>query len=402
LKNYLIPVLTVSIAIALASGGMALAGPVLPGYASSYGLPLSAVGLFISLNSATAMLLAVPLGALADRHARKAVMLAGMSLLAFGALLLYLAWNVSVLYVAQILLGAGTASITTSGMSQLLDVTDITHRSKAISLYMLFSQIPAIAGSALGGQLAYRYGTRAVFISYVALAALGGLVSLVFMREVPARTNNKSAQADSSPTDSSGRAGQTATRSLLVVYVVQFGYMLCFQGLIGTVLPLFVSSLGFDSRISGLLLAIISLAVAVCLFPSGMIADFLGRREVLIPSAILGGLGLVLLRMAVTVPVLIVGVTLMGISAGLGMPIPATLLGDLAPAEARGKVMGLYRSLGQLGLTLSAIAFGIVGQYLGLANTFMVALVIWIAITAAMFLLPKGKPNRAPVPVVSE
>jgi MFS family permease len=287
-------------------------------------------------------------------------------------------------------------------MSQLLDVTDITHRSKAISLYMLFSQIPAIAGSALGGQLAYRYGTRAVFLSYVALAALGGLMSLVFMREVTARTDNKSAKADSSPTNYTGRTRQTATRSLLVVYFVQFGYMLCFQGLIGTVLPLFVSSLGFDSRISGLLLAIISLAVAVSIFPSGILADLLGRREVLIPAAILGCLGLVLLRMAVTVPVLIVGVTLMGISAGLGMPIPATLLGDLAPPEARGKVMGLYRSLGQLGLTLSAIAFGIVGQYLGLANSFLVALVIWIAITAAMFLLPKGKPVRVPVPMVSE
>lgn len=84
------------------------------------------------------------------------------------------------------------------------------------------------------------------------------------------------------------------------------------------------------------------------------------------------------------------------------MTIPAALLGDLAPAEACGKAMGLFRSIGQLGGTISGIVFGITGQYLGLANTFLLSLVIWIAITAAMFLLPKGRPARVPVPVVTE
>jgi DHA1 family multidrug resistance protein-like MFS transporter len=402
MKNYAIPVLTVSIAMALATAGMALAGPVLPGYASSFGLPISGVGLFISLNSATAMLLAVPFGALSDRYARKPVMLMGMSLLALGALLLYLAWFVPALFAAQVLIGAGTAAVTTASMSQLLDRTDSDHRSKAISLYMLIIQIPTIAGSALGGQLAYRAGDRAVFLSYAVLAALGGLYSLVFVRDKLARFHTVSGQADFSPMYSTGRAGLTDKRALLVVYLVQLGFMLCFQGLIGTVLPLFVGVLGFDSRVVGSLLAIVTLTVAVCLLPSGILADSLGRREVLIPAAILGGVGLVLLHFAVTVPVLVLGVVLMGICCGLGMTIPAALLGDLAPAEARGKAMGLFRSIGQLGGTISGIVFGITGQYLGLANTFLLSLVIWIAITAAMFLLPKGRPARVPVPVVTE
>lgn len=402
MKNYVIPVLTISITIALVSVGMGLAGPVLPGYIRSFGLPLSSVGLFLSLNSATAMLLAVPFGALADRKTPKPVLLAGMFLIALGAFLLHVARDAPILVAAQFCLGAGTAGVLTSGMNQVLDQTDSAHRSKAISLYMLFIQIPAIAGSALGGQLAYRAGDRAVFLVFAVLAVLGGLFSLAFVQGKSAQAQMVPAQADPSPMYSTGRVGQSAKKVLPVVYIVQFGYMLCFQGLIATVIPIFVGTLGFDNRIAGLLLSILGLSSLVCLFPSGVLADSLGRREVLIISAILGCMGLVVLRIAVTVPVLILGVSLMGISCGLGIPIPATLLGDYAPAEARGKTMGVYRSIGQLGVTLSAIAFGIVGQYLGLVNTFIVALVIWIAITATMFLLPKGKPDRMPESVVND
>jgi MFS family permease len=394
-------VLVISIAVALASGGMALVGPILPSYASSFGLPLTAVGFFISLNSASAMLLAVPLGALADRKSRKLVLLGGMTLLALGAFLLNMAKITPLLFAAQILLGAGTAGVTTTGMSQMLDLTDSTNRSKVVGLYMLFLQIPAIAGSVFGGQLAYQYGTRTVCLFYASLAMLGGLFALAFVKEEKTKVLPTSLRDDSTAV-SAGLIGKDIRRSLSIVYLIQFGYMLCFQGLVGAVIPLFVSSLGFDSRITGLLFSIIGLSVAVCLFPSGILADFLGRREVLIPTAIVGGIGLILLRVATTVPILILGVTLMGISCGLGIPIPATLLGDLAPAEARGKVMGLYRSLGQLGLTLSAIAFGFVGQFLGLANTFLVALAIWFTITAAMFILPRGKPGHMPSPFVKK
>jgi len=68
------------------------------------------------------------------------------------------------------------------------------------------------------------------------------------------------------------------------------------------------------------------------------------------------------------------------------------LLGDFAPAEQRGTVFGLYNLLSGIMVLLSTVLFGVVWQWLGMSNAFvMAALLIALAAITLRVLANKNR-----------
>jgi DHA1 family tetracycline resistance protein-like MFS transporter len=153
-----------------------------------------------------------------------------------------------------------------------------------------------------------------------------------------------------------------------------------------------IADLGLDSRVTGLIFMTLGGLSMLFFFPSGVLADRLGRRTVLLPGAVMGALAFLLFRWANTLPWIIGASAFLGISGGFISTIPAALVGDFAPEEIRGTAMGVYRSIGDLGLALSPAILGFVGDHFGLHATFLVTFGLWSLTTLSMLLLPNGLP----------
>ena len=64
-------------------------------------------------------------------------------------------------------------------------------------------------------------------------------------------------------------------------------------------------------------------------------------------------------------------------------PAPAAVIADLTPPGAAGKVMGVYRGAGDIGLLLGPITVGWLASHLGFNTTF-VAVAICTALVAVI------------------
>ncbi|CAI5973537.1 unnamed protein product [Closterium sp. NIES-65] len=101
---------------------------------------------------------------------------------------------------------------------------------------------------------------------------------------------------------------------------------------------LFIGSFSFAAAISALL--------------SGPLADFFGRRPLLLLSSLLSSLGFLTMALSHTFPTLLFTRILTGFGVGIGMTVGPLYCVELAPADSRGSLSALSELLSSLGLLL--------------------------------------------------
>jgi MFS family permease len=399
-KKILGPVIALSVVMLILMAGSSAVSPILPQYARDFGVSITIVGLVLAVNNSMRMLFGFPAGAITDRWGRKPFITVGMLITATGALVSWSASKVEMLFIGQALVGIGAALYATAALSMVVDLADETNRSKATGLYMMGYHLGTIFGPGVGGWLAYRYGTNSPFLMFSILAAMAAIAAIFLTREThpPQRvvSSHGVEQADTARANPPGVGlpwREVLTRNLIITYLINFAFRFGFNGLMWTILPLMIADLGLDSRVTGLIFMTLGGLSMLFFFPSGVLADRLGRRTVMLPGAVMGALAFLLFRWANTLPWIIGASAFLGISGGFISTIPAALVGDFAPEEIRGTAMGVYRSIGDLGLALSPAILGFVGDHFGLHATFLVTFGLWSLTTLSMLLLPNGLPT---------
>lgn len=94
----------------------------------------------------------------------------------------------------------------------------------------------------------------------------------------------------------------------------------------------------------------ISSAVDMSLFlPAGILMDKLGRKFASVPSFIVLAIGMAMVPFAVNYTTLLVATCVMGFGNGIGSGTMMTLGADLAPKEATGEFLGVWRLIGDSG-----------------------------------------------------
>lgn len=122
-------------------------------YALSLGINESLIGNFITANSMTALIMALPMGYLADLIGRKMSFLIGglgVSLAIFGIVLWPQLW---VLYAMNILIGAAQSLIGVTMAPFLLENSGAEERTYLFSLSSGLQMLAAFAGNSIGGYL---------------------------------------------------------------------------------------------------------------------------------------------------------------------------------------------------------------------------------------------------------
>jgi MFS family permease len=100
--------------------------------------------------------------------------------------------------------------------------------------------------------------------------------------------------------------------------------------------------------------------------PAGILMDKLGRKFASVPSFIVLAIGMAMVPFTVDYVSLLVATCVMGFGNGIGSGTMMTLGADLAPREATGEFLGIWRLIGDAGTSGGPMAVGAIADLIGL------------------------------------
>ncbi len=131
------------------------------------------------------MVSAPVLGYVADRHARRPIIIGGALVWSAATLLTAITWNFNSLLVRHMIVGIGEASFVATAPGYIADLFPEGKRGRMLSVFFMAIPAGTALGYLIGGYLGHAHGWRMPFYVVAAPGVIMGLVMLA-MRE-PAR-----------------------------------------------------------------------------------------------------------------------------------------------------------------------------------------------------------------------
>lgn len=376
--------------------GHGIISPVLPLYAQEFGVGTAMIGLTISVFGAARLVVNLPAGFISERYGRRLLLFGGPAVTALGSLAGGLAPGFEWLLASRFVAGAGSAMYMTGAMILLTDITTDENRGRLMSIYQGSLLAGVAMGPAVGGFVAQAFGLAAPFFLVAALAALAMLWSFGRMPEtgglgrdrIEASADGFRAEAQARPTGRQSVLSLLARPDFLLVCLLTMSIFLTRTGGRLTLLPLLGENrLGMSPGTLGLVFTMMTVLNLAVLLPAGTLIDKLGRKAVIVPSALVTGTALVLFAVSGNVWVFVLAGVVHGFGTGILGPAPAAYAADIAPPGMRGVTMGLYRTFGDAGFVVGPVLLGSLADFAGFgwALTFNAVVLVSMALMFALF-----------------
>jgi MFS family permease len=375
--------------------GFGLVFPILPLFARSFGVGNDGAGLLIGAFGVARLVGDLIGGNVVDRKGERWTAIVGMAFLAACSAATGAAPSFVAAVVLWALAGIGSAVVFASLYSYVLKAAPGDRVGRTLSFFYGAFNAGVIAGGAAGGFIAGAFGLQAPLYAYSLILIVGIVVYMSFVPRLPVSTGIDA--ADISPTAET--AGFEAPRpsagpiremlripGFITTLFVNMTYLWIVGSIFNTLVPLFASDeLGMSTSGIGAMFAVGVAAEFVVLFPSGALADRLGRRKVMLPS--LAGLAVItaVLGTATSPLMLTAFLAVLAVFSGFAGVPPAAMLSDLAPAEQSGRAVGVFRFCGDLGFSLGPLIAGASSKVFGFNTAF--AITAAIPVIAVVFTL---------------
>ncbi len=154
---------------------------------------------------------------------------------------------------------------------------------------------------------------------------------------------------------------------------------------LGAGLAILQKEFGLTDGAIGVLAAIgpNALGCAIGAFLGGRLGDKLGRKRIYQYDLMVYAFGILLIALAVNSTMLFAGTFIVGVAVGADVPTSLALVGEFAPAKARGKLLGFTQVAWCLGpvvvlwMALVLAPWGLLGIRIVFLHLFVVAVVTW-------------------------
>ncbi|MCK5264170.1 MAG: MFS transporter [Candidatus Thorarchaeota archaeon] len=329
------------------------------------------------------LIFGIATGLLSDRWGKRRVfVLVGST----GSMIFYWLMTTTLSYPTLLLFrflqGSFTVMVWQTFMTLAIDFSDSHNRGRNMGIFGAFLALGMGLGPAIGGFIA----TVGVFVPYFAAVGLNALVfviALVSLRDPP--------MTKTRPT--LGQSFMLARKKPELVVPGIFNLLDRLHiGFILTALPFFLSvSLGLDESLRGMSLAIFALPFIILQYPMGKLSDKHGRFRQLVIGSI--GYGVVLSVVGIVgvlgFSLLLVMLAILGVFAGITSPPSMALVGDIVGQEDSAMGMGFFNFLGNIGITLGPIIFGVLIPIMGMSYAFVVVGILELITLVANIILVK-------------
>lgn len=346
-----------------------MATPLVPLAAVHVGADTAGVGLVTGIYGLLPLLLAVPIGLLADRVGPGKVAAAGTGLLAATTLGL-LAPSLAGLAAAQALRGLGQVSLMI-GMQGFIAALLPAGRGRqtAYGSYVMAVALGQTAGPIVGGWLTDRGGLSFTFVVAALLAFAAAFVCIV-----PALGDRR---APSEPAAAGGLAVMSRSVSLLrerpVQGAVAASCCVLLMVAIGiSFYPLFLARAGVPVTTIGLLVAMrgASAALGRPLLPA--LLRRTDRWGLLRLSLLASCLATAATPLSLNLGVQAALSFFVGLGMGVGQPLTMAVVADHAGLERGSEALSLRVGANRLLQFVGPLLLGLIGERTGLAGTFIV------------------------------
>jgi MFS family permease len=353
--------------------GAGIVLPVIPALAKSFdvsfGVASGVITAFLIGNVAATL----PSGWLIDRFGRRPVAIAGPVFAALMSLLIVFADSFTQLLVLRFFAGCATQMWLMARLAAISHGAAAGERGRQISWLFGMDSVGKLAGPAIGGALATAFDIRAAFVAYAVLALIALIPTLLFAEDTP-----RQAKAEQKGNEPAPR--KLSLKEIVLPRLPYFGVAL-FAGLARG--PIYSGMLdlyaAFAYQLGPAQIAflatganLINLPIA---FAAGWMMDHWGRKRTMIPG--FGGVAITMAALAVCAFIPLsyawyVGLFFLAVTAqALTGSSIQTVGADVAPPEARGMFLGLWRLTGQGGATASPILFAVIAEMLGYGSSFL-------------------------------
>lgn len=362
--------------------GFGLIVPVLPLFATHFGVGVFAAGLVVSVFAAVRLVSNVYTGALSDRLGGRTAIAAGAFVVGASSLAAAAAPNYWALVAFRGVGGFGSALFFNALMAMIVGRAPAERRGQAVGMLQGAFLFGISVGPSVGGILAEPLGLRWPFVIYGVSCALAGLVAMLMLPDDgPAERTLETAEgAEGEPIAAAppppGRTGWRSMwasarelctdRTFAMMLLMMLASRWVGTGVRFSVIPIFADQVVLaDARVIGFALTLAALTHVVLVVPAGKLVDRRGRRALGAPAFIVFAAIVAVLGLATTIPLFMIAMALYGIGTGLTSVTPPAVIGDITEPAKMGTAIGILNTAGDIGSVLGPLVSGLLAERLG-------------------------------------
>jgi MFS family permease len=242
--------------------------PLLPYYRHALGLSTLQTAWILAAFSLAVIVVAVPMGHLADRIGPRLVTAIGTVAMAVATAGLALATSFPQLMVARVFQGAADAAVWGAGLAWVAARAPVERRGEAVGYAQVAATIGVITGPFIGGVVTTTFGIRPTFLGMTALFTI--LLVLIALEPDARIEDHRRTGMISALRASLGESLITASVSMILVVALV-------GGALQLLVPLHLSSLGVDRSGIGLVYSVGAVLGAGVVIITARVGDRVGR-----------------------------------------------------------------------------------------------------------------------------
>jgi len=322
-----------------------------------------------------ATLAALPaIGLLIDRVGRRLFLLLGAACMSLASFLYLQIDHIGLaLFGLRILQGASFAMAFTATTTFAAELAPRDRRAQALGVFGVSTLLTHAIAPGLGEELVHRAGFNALFATATVCTAISFSLALT----LPADHASVRGHVERDP----WRFGPAQWLLGAIMALTGLGF-----GAVVTFVPTFVqtSQLG---RVGFFYFSYTVTAMLTRIVGAGL-SDSYGRRAVIMPTLLALATSIVLLSMVDGWLSLLLTSALFGVAQGINYPTLHAYLIDITPEAHLGRAQALFNGAFNLGVTCSALIFGVVANHYGHRTMFLIAGMTPLAALMLVYFIP--------------
>lgn len=345
--------------------GFGLITPVLPSFARSFDVGVTASSIIVSAFAFFRLIFAPAGGRLIAKFGERPIYITGLLIVAISTGATAFAQSYWQVLLFRSLGGIGSTMFTVSAVALIVRLAPPTIRGRVSSAYGSAFLLGGIGGPVLGGLLG-NLGLRIPFLVYAVALVIAAAIVAAMIRTEALRP---AADAPQRAVFTVREALQDSAYRASMGSAVANGW--ANFGVRNAILPLFATAVILDEPwVAGAALAVFAAGNAVGLTFSGRLSDRIGRRPFIIGGLLVSGLATMITGWVGTLPLLILVSAVAGLGAGVLNPAQQASIADIVRHDRNGgPAIAAVQMSSDLGSIIGPIIAGVLvdeGSY-GLA-----------------------------------
>jgi DHA1 family multidrug resistance protein-like MFS transporter len=361
--------------------GFGLVAPVLPQFATTFGVGNTEASVIVAIFAFMRLVFAPAGGALIGRLGERPVYVTGLLIVAASTAACAFAQDYWQLLLFRGLGGAGSVMFTVASMALVVRLAPPESRGRVSGAYASAFLVGNVCGPIVGGLLA-GFGLRVPFLAYAAALVVAAVVVQTQLSHQRRGSGPQQDRADMPLAEALARGTyRTALVSSFVNGWATFGVRMA-------TVPLFaVAALGAGPEAAGFALAVFAAGNAAALTFSGRLADTLGRKPMMVAGLLVAGASTAAIGFTTGLGWFLAASALAGVGSGLFGPAQQAAVADvIGNGRSGGKVLAVYQMTSDVGAIVGPVLAGVLADRLGYGWAFgvtggimVVAACTWLA-----------------------